>query len=248
MFFITAALMVGTAGLPHVIVRFYTVPRAAAARVSAGFALLFIALLYTTAPAVAAFARTNLLVEVSGTAYDDAPAWFKNWESTGLIKFEDRNGDGTVVTLQQQWLEADTERKTYRVAAGTRWSTVIARLDALGFSPAVMQSNNDFGVASTFSVNAHGWPVPFSGCGSTVREITMVLADGSVVTCSRDENADLPNTPAWADLNDVQKQLLGGFGNGDGDHQWGHYPETTPLYGALKERGLLDSSIPALIP
>ena len=92
--------------------------------------------------------------------------------------------DGTVVTLQQQWLEADSERNTYRVAAGTRWSTVIARLDAEGFSPAVMQSNNDFGVASTFSVNAHGWPVPFSGCGSTVRAVTMVLPDGSVVTCS----------------------------------------------------------------
>jgi FAD/FMN-containing dehydrogenase len=99
--------------------------------------------------------------------------------------------DGTVATLDQQWLEADKARKVYRVAAGTRWSTVIARLDAIGSSPAVMQSNNDFGVASTFSVNAHGWPVPFSGCGSTVRAITMVLADGTVVTCSRTENADL---------------------------------------------------------
>jgi FAD/FMN-containing dehydrogenase len=99
--------------------------------------------------------------------------------------------DGTAVTLDQQWLEADTTRKVYRVAAGTRWSTVIAQLDALGFSPAVMQSNNDFGVASTFSVNAHGWPVPFSGCGSTVRAVTMVLADGTVVTCSRAENVDL---------------------------------------------------------
>jgi FAD/FMN-containing dehydrogenase len=99
--------------------------------------------------------------------------------------------DGTVATLNQRWLEADTSRKIYRVAAGTRWSTVIARLDALGFSPAVMQSNNDFGVASTFSVNAHGWPVPFSGCGSTVRALTMVLADGTVATCSRTENAEL---------------------------------------------------------
>jgi FAD/FMN-containing dehydrogenase len=99
--------------------------------------------------------------------------------------------DGTVATLDQRWLEADTARKIYRVAAGTRWSTVIARLDAVGFSPAVMQSNNDFGVASTFSVNAHGWPVPFSGCGSTVRALTMVLADGAAVTCSRTENADL---------------------------------------------------------
>jgi len=99
--------------------------------------------------------------------------------------------EGTVVTLEQQWLETDAARKTYRVAAGTRWSNVIARLDAIGFSPAVMQSNNDFGVASTFAVNAHGWPVPFSGCGSTVRAVTMVLADGSVVTCSREEHADL---------------------------------------------------------
>jgi FAD/FMN-containing dehydrogenase len=99
--------------------------------------------------------------------------------------------DGTTATLDQQWLEADKARKVYRVAAGTRWSTVITKLDAIGFSPAVMQSNNDFGVASTFSVNAHGWPVPFSGCGATVRAITMVLADGAVVTCSRTENADL---------------------------------------------------------
>lgn len=99
--------------------------------------------------------------------------------------------DGTVATLDQRWLEADTAGRIYRVGAGVRWSHVIATLDKIGFSPAVMQSNNDFGVASTFSVNAHGWPVPFSGCGSTVRAMTMVLADGSVVTCSRTENADL---------------------------------------------------------
>jgi len=99
--------------------------------------------------------------------------------------------DGTVATLDQRWLEPDQARKVYRVAAGTRWSTVISRLDAVGFSPAVMQSNNDFGVASTFSVNAHGWPVTFSGGGTTVRSLTMVLADGTVVTCSRTENADL---------------------------------------------------------
>ena len=98
---------------------------------------------------------------------------------------------GTVVTLDQEWLEADTARNVYRVAAGTRWSVVIKKLDAIGFSPAVMQSNNDFGVASTFSVNAHGWPVPFSGCGSTVRGLTMMLADGTLINCSRTENADL---------------------------------------------------------
>ncbi|WP_308219954.1 FAD-binding oxidoreductase [Nitratireductor sp. ZSWI3] len=101
--------------------------------------------------------------------------------------------NGTVLTLDQEWLEADTAARTYRVAAGTRWSTVIARLDAIGFSPAVMQSNNDFGVASTFSVNAHGWPVPFSGCGATVRSLRLLTADGSLVTCSRSDNADLFN-------------------------------------------------------
>jgi len=95
-FFITAALMVGTAGLPHVIVRFYTVPKVAAARISAGWALVFIALLYTTAPSVAAFARTNLLDTVTDAPYSEVPKWFKNWESTGLIKFEDKNGDGRI--------------------------------------------------------------------------------------------------------------------------------------------------------
>ena len=95
-FFITAALMIGTAGLPHVIVRFYTVPKASDARSSAGWALLFIAILYTTAPAVAAFARTNLLTMVANRSYQDVPQWFKNWEKTGLIKFKDKNGDGVV--------------------------------------------------------------------------------------------------------------------------------------------------------
>ncbi len=95
-FAITAALMVGTAGLPHVIVRFYTVPRMRDARTSAGWALVFIALLYTSAPAVAAFARTNLLTTIVDRPYTEVPGWFKNWEQTGLIKFEDRNGDGRI--------------------------------------------------------------------------------------------------------------------------------------------------------
>jgi cation/acetate symporter len=95
-FAITAALMVGTAGLPHVIVRFYTVPRVRDARLSVGWALVFIAILYTTAPAVAVFARTNLLNTVAGEVYAELPPWFKNWEATKLVAFEDRNGDGLV--------------------------------------------------------------------------------------------------------------------------------------------------------
>ncbi len=95
-FFITVALMVGTAGLPHVIIRFYTVPRVRDARISAGWALLFIAVLYTTAPAVAAFARTNLLTTVSDRPYADVPEWFTTWEDVGLITFDDANGDGAI--------------------------------------------------------------------------------------------------------------------------------------------------------
>ena len=96
MFFITAALMAGTAGLPHVIVRFFTVPRVRDARISAGYALVFIALLYTTAPAVAAFARLNIINNVEGLAYSDAPEWIKKWEDTGLIGWLDKNNDGVI--------------------------------------------------------------------------------------------------------------------------------------------------------
>ncbi len=104
-FFITIALMVGTAGLPHVIVRFFTVPRVRDARASAGWALLFIAILYTTAPAVGALARLNLTTtiqtgpafeEASNLAYAERPSWFRTWEDTGLLSVEDKNGDGRI--------------------------------------------------------------------------------------------------------------------------------------------------------
>ena len=95
-FFITMALMVGTAGLPHVIVRFFTTPTVRDARKSAGYALLFIAILYTTAPAVAAFARTNLLTSVPNTAYQEVPAWLNTWENAGLIAWQDKNNDGII--------------------------------------------------------------------------------------------------------------------------------------------------------
>lgn len=95
-FAITLALMVGTAGLPHVIVRFFTVKRVKDARKSAGLALLLIAILYTTAPAVAVFARTNMIDTVSNKEYAAMPEWFTNWEETGLLAFDDKNGDGKI--------------------------------------------------------------------------------------------------------------------------------------------------------
>ena len=95
-FCITAALMVGTAGLPHVIVRFFTVPSIKDARKSAGYALLFITILYLTAPAVAAFARVNLVESIQDKSYETTPAWFKNWEEIGLIAWQDKNGDNKI--------------------------------------------------------------------------------------------------------------------------------------------------------
>ena len=95
-FFITAALMFGTAGLPHVIIRFFTVPNVRDARRSAGYALIFIAILYTTAPAVAAFAKTNLINTVNNVEYSEVPEWFTKWEATNLIRFDDKNGDGRI--------------------------------------------------------------------------------------------------------------------------------------------------------
>jgi len=105
MFLLTASLMIGTAGLPHVIVRFFTVPKVADARISAGWALVFIAILYTTAPAVGAMARLNLMNTIQtgevgavdgNLVYAERPEWFRNWETTGLLKFEDKNDDGRI--------------------------------------------------------------------------------------------------------------------------------------------------------
>lgn len=99
--------------------------------------------------------------------------------------------NGSAITLDIDRAEIDRAARTVRVHAGTRWFEVIAHLDKAGFSPAVMQSNSDFGVASTFSVNAHGWPAPYGPFGSTVKSLQMMLADGTIVTCSRAENSEL---------------------------------------------------------
>lgn len=122
-FAITFALMVGTAGLPHVIVRFFTVPKVRDARKSAGWALIFIAILYTTAPAIAVFARTNLIQTVSQTDYDDLPGWFKKWEETGLIAWADKDGDGLVDYSNGAAVQGKPEFNTERGASGERLVT-----------------------------------------------------------------------------------------------------------------------------
>lgn len=120
-FAITLALMVGTAGLPHVIVRFFTVPKVKDARKSAGYALLLIAILYTTAPAIAVFSRTNLIETVSEKEYKEIPEWFKNWENTGLIAWSDKNGDGKIQYVEGNALDGKKPAYTdVRGASGER--------------------------------------------------------------------------------------------------------------------------------
>ena len=119
-FFITAALMVGTAGLPHVIVRFFTVPKVRDARISAGYALVFIAILYTTAPALASFARVNLIYTVSNSEYKATPSWFRNWENTNLIAWVDKNQDGKIQYFSGKAFSGKPQFLTTRGSEGER--------------------------------------------------------------------------------------------------------------------------------
>ncbi|WP_438976701.1 sodium:solute symporter family protein [Polaribacter sp.] len=127
-FAITLALMVGTAGLPHVIVRFFTVPKVKDARKSAGLALLFIAILYTTAPAIAVFSRTNLIETVSNKSYSEIPEWFKNWENTGLIAWTDKNGDGKIQYVAGSSIEG--KKPTYINERGAYGQRMISNANA----------------------------------------------------------------------------------------------------------------------
>ncbi|BDM64928.1 cation acetate symporter [Shewanella sp. NFH-SH190041] len=156
-FAITAALMVGTAGLPHVIVRFFTVPKVKDARSSAGWALVFIAIMYTTVPALAAFSRVNMVETINGpesqgVAYESAPQWVKNWEKTGLIKWDDKNGDGRMFYAKGSNNEMNIDRDimvlaTPEIANLPAW--VIALVAAGGLAAALSTSAGLLLVIST---------------------------------------------------------------------------------------------------
>ncbi|MCL1051794.1 cation acetate symporter [Shewanella abyssi] len=156
-FFITGALMFGTAGLPHVIVRFFTVPRVKDARISAGWALVFIAIMYTTIPALAAFSRVNMIEtingpESTGVAYETAPEWIKNWEKTGLIQWDDKNQDGKIYYAKGAESEMKIDRDimvlaTPEIANLPAW--VIALVAAGGLAAALSTSAGLLLVIST---------------------------------------------------------------------------------------------------
>ncbi|WP_019616709.1 sodium:solute symporter family protein [Psychromonas ossibalaenae] len=156
-FFITGALMFGTAGLPHVIVRFFTVPRVKDARSSAGWALVFIAIMYTTIPALAAFSRVNMIETVNGpdgqgVEYAQAPSWISSWEKTGLIEFDDKNGDGKMFYTNGENNEMKIDRDiivlaTPEIASLPAW--VIALVAAGGLAAALSTSAGLLLVIST---------------------------------------------------------------------------------------------------
>ncbi|MFT7612050.1 MAG: cation/acetate symporter [Parvicellaceae bacterium] len=123
---LTAALMLGTAGLPHVIVRFFTVKRIKDARSSAAYALVFIAILYTTAPAIAAFSKTNFIDQISETEYSESPEWFKNWESNGLIAWVDKNNDGVITYYKGDVFAAAKEKPLFIEGVGTHGQRMLS--------------------------------------------------------------------------------------------------------------------------
>ncbi len=176
MFLFTMSLMIGTAGLPHVIIRFFTVPRVADARWSAGWALVFISLLYLTAPAVGAMARLNLIdtiypngVSEQPVAYEQRPDWVRNWEVTGLLRFEDKNGDGQI-----QWYNEGNE--TFAAEAATR-----------GWQGSELSVNNDILVLANPEVaRLPGWVIALVAAGGLAAALStaagLLLAISSAIS------------------------------------------------------------------
>ncbi len=188
-FAITFALMVGTAGLPHVIVRFFTVPKVKDARTSAGYALVLIAILYTTAPAIAAFARTNLINTVSDKAYSEMPSWFGNWEKTGLLVFEDKNGDGKV-----QYYNDKNEAYATQVAAEKGWAGNELTID-----------RDIMVLANPEIANLPNWVIALVAAGGLAAALS--TAAGLLLVISTSVSHDLLKMQFKPDMTDKQELL-----------------------------------------
>ena len=185
-FCITAALMIGTAGLPHVIVRFFTVPKASDARKSAGWALVFIALLYTTAPAVGAFARLNFIDSVDNVEYSQAPAWFKNWESNDLIAWRDKNGDGKMQLGKGDPFAGAPEFAENTGASGERVVTNAAADD----NPNEVYVDRDIMVLANPEIaNLPGWVIALVAAGGLAAALS--TAAGLLLVISSSISHDL---------------------------------------------------------
>ena len=185
-FCITAALMVGTAGLPHVIVRFFTVPKASDARKSAGWALVFIALLYTTAPAVGAFARINFIETVDQTEYAEAPAWFKNWEANDLIAWQDKDGDGKMTYRSGNAFAGSPEFSGETGASGER---LISNAPNVESENEVYVDRDIMVLANPEIANLPGWVIALVAAGGLAAALS--TAAGLLLVISSSISHDL---------------------------------------------------------
>lgn len=201
-FAITCALMVGTAGLPHVIVRFFTVPRVKDARTSAGYALVFIAILYTTAPAVAAFARTNLITTVSEKSYSELPAWFSNWERTGLLAWVDKNEDGLI---QYKKGSAVTGTKpTFAEGTGAHGERIVTNGDAANENE--LYVDRDIMVLANPEIaNLPAWVVALIGAGGLAAALS--TAAGLLLVISTSVSHDLLKKQWKPNMTDKEELL-----------------------------------------
>ena len=200
-FAITLALMVGTAGLPHVIVRFFTVPKVSDARLSAGYALIFIALLYTTAPAVAAFARLNFIDTVQNTAYSDMPGWFKNWERIGLIGWQDKNQDGRI---QYAAGLPFVGTPSFTGTQGPHGERLLANEPTP--TPNEVYADNDiFVLANPEIANLPGWVIALVAAGGLAAALS--TAAGLLLVISTAVSHDLMKKTLRPDISDAQELL-----------------------------------------
>ena len=202
-FCITAALMFGTAGLPHVIVRFFTVPKVSDARKSAGYALIFIALLYTTAPAVGAFARVNFIDSVQDTQYTNAPSWFKNWESIGLISWNDKNSDG-IIRYEAGNAFVDGRPK-FIEGYGPSGERMTSNIPDLSNNNEVYIDRDIMVLANPEIANLPGWVIALVAAGGLAAALS--TAAGLLLVISAAISHDLMRKTFRPDITDKQELL-----------------------------------------
>ena len=203
-FCITAALMVGTAGLPHVIVRFFTVPSFSAARKSAGYALIFIALLYTTAPAVSAFARMNLIDSIQDKEYSDSPQWFQNWETIGLIAWKDKNSDGLIRYSSGNALEG--VKPVYAKEKGNSGERVVLNKPDLTNENEVYIDRDIIVLANPEIAKLPFWVIALVAAGGVAAALS--TAAGLLITISSAISHDLLKKTFMPRINDKQELLF----------------------------------------
>ena len=196
--------MFGTAGLPHVIVRFFTVPKVSDARKSAGYALIFIALLYTTAPAVSAFARVNFIESVQEVEYENAPGWFKNWEQIGLIAWKDKNEDGKINYSAGDAL--DGVKPNYSDELGRYGEREVANKPDLNNSNEVYIDRDIMVLANPEIAQLPNWVIALVAAGALAAALS--TAAGLLLVISASISHDLMKKTLMPNINERQELLF----------------------------------------